>query len=99
MPETRKRSLAPRPAETEGSPWSMRRRRPRDHDMKREAVVRVKREGKALHEGKLVSLRREKDEAREVREGFECGINLGNFQDVKVDDVIETFEMREKPRA
>ena len=34
----------------------------------------------------------------EVREGFECGINLGSYQDVKVDDVIETFEMREKKR-
>ena len=34
-----------------------------------------------------------------MREGFECGINLGSYQDVKVDDVIETFEMREKPRA
>ena len=35
----------------------------------------------------------------EVREGFECGIGLGDFNDIKVDDVIETFEMREKARA
>jgi translation initiation factor IF-2 len=35
----------------------------------------------------------------EVREGFECGINLGNFNDVKVEDVIETYEMREIPRT
>ena len=40
-----------------------------------------------------------KDDATEVREGFECGIGLGSFNDIKVDDVIETFEMREKPRA
>ena len=43
-------------------------------------------------------LRRFKDDVTEVREGYECGINLGNFQDVKVEDIIETFEMREKPR-
>ena len=45
------------------------------------------------------SLKRFKDDATEVREGFECGIGLGSFNDIKVDDVIETFEMREKPRA
>ncbi len=47
----------------------------------------------------IESLRRFKDDATEVREGFECGIGLGSFNDIKVDDVIETFEMREKPRA
>ena len=46
----------------------------------------------------LTGLRRFKDDVTEVREGFECGINLGNFQDVKVDDIIETFEMREISR-
>jgi translation initiation factor IF-2 len=46
----------------------------------------------------IAGLRRFKDDVTEVREGFECGINLGSFQDVKVDDIIETFEMREKPR-
>ena len=45
------------------------------------------------------SLRRFKDDVRDVAEGYECGIGLGNFNDIKVDDVIETFEMREKPRA
>ena len=44
------------------------------------------------------SLRRFKDDATEVREGFECGIGLGSFNDIKVEDVIETFELREKPR-
>ena len=43
--------------------------------------------------------RRFKDDATEVREGFECGIGLSSFNDIKVDDVIETFEMREKERA
>jgi translation initiation factor IF-2 len=45
------------------------------------------------------SLRRFKDDATEVREGFECGIGLGSFNDIKIGDVIETFEMREKPRS
>ncbi len=47
----------------------------------------------------IESLRRFKDDATEVREGFECGIGLGSFNDIKVDDLIETFEMREKPRG
>ena len=47
----------------------------------------------------IESLKRFKDDATEVREGFECGIGLGSFNDIKVDDIIETFEMREKPRA
>ncbi len=45
------------------------------------------------------SLRRFKDDVTEVREGFECGIGLGSFNDIQVDDVIETLELREKPRA
>ena len=47
----------------------------------------------------ITGLRRFKDDVVEVREGFECGINLGSFNDIRVDDVIETSEMREKPRA
>ena len=47
----------------------------------------------------IESLKRFKDDATEVREGYECGIGLGSFNDIKVDDVIETFEMKEKPRA
>jgi translation initiation factor IF-2 len=45
------------------------------------------------------SLRRFKDDVREVLEGYECGIGLGSYNDIKVDDVIETWELREKPRA
>jgi translation initiation factor IF-2 len=47
----------------------------------------------------IEGLRREKDDATEVREGFECGINLGGFNDIKLEDKIETFEIREKARA
>ncbi|MCW2838938.1 MAG: translation initiation factor, partial [Aeromicrobium sp.] len=41
----------------------------------------------------------EKDDVSEVREGFECGLVLRGFNDIKVGDVVETFELREKPRA
>ncbi len=72
----------------------------------RNGVIRRGTKARLIRDGAVVapsltidSLRREKDDATEVREGFECGINLGNFNDIKVDDVIETFEMREKPRV
>jgi translation initiation factor IF-2 len=71
----------------------------------RSGIVRRNSKARLLRDGVVVAdnlsiatLRRFKDDATEVREGFECGINLGSYQDVKVDDVIETFEMREKPR-
>jgi len=47
----------------------------------------------------IESLKRFKDDATEVREGFECGIGLGSFNDIRAEDVIETFEMQEKVRA
>ena len=47
----------------------------------------------------LASLKREKDDASEVREGFECGLVLKNYQDIKIGDIVESFEMREIPRA
>ena len=68
-------------------------------EVRRNAKARLIRDGAVVAENLTLSgLRRFKDDVTEVREGFECGINLGNYQDVKVDDVIETFEMREKPR-
>ena len=47
----------------------------------------------------ISSLKRFKDDATEVREGFECGLTLSGYNNIQVGDVIETFEMREKPRA
>jgi len=47
----------------------------------------------------LASLRRERDDVSEVREGFECGLTLKGFNDIKLGDVVETFEMREIPRT
>jgi len=65
----------------------------------RHAKARLVRDGVVVSDNLSIdSLRRFKDDATEVREGFECGIGLG-YNDVKIGDVIETFEMREKPRA
>jgi translation initiation factor IF-2 len=65
----------------------------------RNSSARLVRDGVVVAESlKIESLKRFKDDATEVREGFECGIGLGSFNDIKVDDVIETFEMREVPR-
>ncbi|MFW6204860.1 MAG: translation initiation factor IF-2, partial [Actinomycetota bacterium] len=68
--------------------------------IRRNTKARVIRDGVVVGEGMSVSsLRREKDDVTEVRDGFECGINLGSFNDIQIGDVIETFETREKPRS
>jgi translation initiation factor IF-2 len=68
--------------------------------IRRNAKARLIRDGAVVADNLTIeSLKRFKDDATEVREGFECGIGLGSFNDIKVDDVIETFEMREKPRV
>jgi len=67
--------------------------------IRRNAKVRLLRDGAVVADNlDLSSLRREKDDASEVREGFECGLVLRNYQDIKIDDVVEAFEMREIPR-
>ncbi|MFF3211444.1 translation initiation factor IF-2 [Streptomyces sp. NPDC002886] len=72
----------------------------RSGEVKRNTKARLLRDGKVIAESLNISgLRRFKDDVTEIREGFEGGINLGNFNDIKVDDVIATYEMREKPRA
>jgi translation initiation factor IF-2 len=63
----------------------------------RSANVRLIRDGAVVHEGKIASLRRFKDDVREVTEGFECGIGLERFNDIKVGDIIEAYEIREEP--
>jgi translation initiation factor IF-2 len=68
--------------------------------VRRNSKARLVRDGTVVAENLAIeSLRRFKDDATEVRDGFECGIGLGSFNDVKVDDVIETYEMQEKARA
>jgi translation initiation factor IF-2 len=65
----------------------------------RGAKVRFLRDGAIIWKGTITSLRRFKDDVREVAAGFECGIGLSDFQDLKEGDVIETFEEREIPRV
>ncbi len=68
--------------------------------IKRNAKVRVLRDGVVIGDNLTVeSLKRFKDDATEVREGFECGIGVGSFKDIQLGDVFEVFEMREKKRA
>ncbi|HIW78675.1 MAG TPA: translation initiation factor IF-2 [Candidatus Bilophila faecipullorum] len=67
-----------------------------DGKITRNANVRLLRNGVVVHNGKVASLRRFKDDVREVLKGYECGISLENFNDIKVGDVIEAFEMVEE---
>jgi translation initiation factor IF-2 len=61
--------------------------------------IRLVRDGTVVYDGRVASLRRFKDDVREVNEGFECGIGLENFQDVKDGDVLEAYEVREIARS
>ncbi len=68
--------------------------------IRRHARARLIRDSVVVTENlSIASLRRIKDDVVEVREGYECGLTLGSFNDIKEGDVIETFEMREKPRS
>ncbi|KWV33216.1 MULTISPECIES: translation initiation factor IF-2 [Micromonospora] len=68
--------------------------------IRRNAKARLLRDGAVIADNLTISsLKRFKDDATEVREGFECGLTLGGFNNVQVGDTIETFEMREKPRS
>jgi len=71
----------------------------RDGQITRGSKVRFLRDGVVIWKGTITSLRRFKEDVREVASGFECGIGLSDFQDLKEGDVIETFEEREIPRT
>jgi translation initiation factor IF-2 len=64
----------------------------------RNADVRVVRDGIVIYEGKIASLKRFKDDVREVQQGFECGIGIEKFNDIKEGDIIEAYTMEEVPR-
>ncbi len=70
-----------------------------DGTIRRNAKARLLREGVVLHESSIASLRREKDDVTEVREGFECGVTVANYSDIRIGDIIETYEMQEKART
>ena len=67
--------------------------------IKRNQKARLLRDGVVVVETSIASLRREKDDVTEVREGFECGMTLSNYNDIRIGDVIETFEMVERERS
>jgi translation initiation factor IF-2 len=68
-----------------------------DGTIRRGATCRLIRDGVQIYEGRVGSLKRFKDDAREVNSGFECGIGIEGYNDIKVGDVIETFTLEEKP--
>ena len=63
--------------------------------VRRNANARLLRDNRVIHEGKMSSLKRFKEDVREVQAGFECGIGLEGFNDVKIGDVVEVFEYKE----
>ena len=67
--------------------------------IKRNQKARLLRDGVVVAETSIASLRREKDDVTEVREGFECGMTLSNYNDIRIGDIIETFEMVERERS
>jgi len=66
-----------------------------DGKVVRNAQARLLRDNVVIHEGKVDSLKRFKDDAREVAAGYECGMGLENYNDIKEGDVIECFQMEE----
>ena len=72
----------------------------RSGEIRRNAKARLLRNGVVINDDlRIDSLKRFKDDAVEVREGYECGIGLGSWNNIEIEDTIETYEMREKPRA
>ena len=62
-----------------------------DGKITRQSQVRLLRESKIIYEGKLASLRRFKDDVKEVQTGYECGLGIENYNDLKVGDIVEAF--------
>jgi translation initiation factor IF-2 len=71
----------------------------RNGTITRGSKVRFLRDGVVIWKGEIASLKRFKEDAREVAAGYECGIGLENFQDLKSGDIIETFTIKEIPRT
>jgi translation initiation factor IF-2 len=70
-----------------------------DGIVRRSAKLRLLRDNVVIYTGELDSLKRMKDDVKEVREGFECGIKLKNYNDIKEGDILELFEIREIART
>jgi translation initiation factor IF-2 len=67
-------------------------------EINRKSLVRVVRDGVVIHDGKVGSLRRFKEDVSSVSSGFECGVGLEDFNDVKEGDILEAYQMKEIPR-
>jgi len=63
--------------------------------VRRNGIAKIVRNGKIIYEGRIGSLKRFKDDAKEVRQGFECGITIENYNDLKEGDIIEVSTMKE----
>jgi translation initiation factor IF-2 len=70
-----------------------------DGIIKRNSRVRVLRDDVVIHTGELDSLKRFKDDVKEVKSNFECGLSLKNFNDIEVGDMLEVFEVVEVART
>ena len=70
-----------------------------DGKVTRNTKIRVIRDGIVVHTGELGSLKRFKDDVKEVNKGFECGLNIKNFNDIKVGDIVEGYEEVEVKRT
>jgi translation initiation factor IF-2 len=67
--------------------------------VRRTAKLRLLRDNVVIFTGELDSLKRFKDDAKEVKEGFECGLNIKNYNDIQAGDLLEFFEIREVART
>jgi len=67
--------------------------------IRRNARVRVLRDNVVIHDGELESLKRFKDDVREVKSGFECGLSIRSYSDIKVGDQLEAYEVQEVART
>jgi translation initiation factor IF-2 len=70
----------------------------KDGKITKNASVRITREGEQIFEGPIATLKRFKDEVKEVKGGFECGLVFEKFGDIKEGDIVEAYEMVEVPR-
>ena len=64
----------------------------KDGFISRKSQIRILRDNVVIHTGQISSLKRFKEEVNEVKNGFECGVTIENYNDIKVGDIIETFE-------
>ena len=71
----------------------------RSGTIRRNSRARLVRDGVVVYDGKIASLRRFKDDVAEVRDGYECGIGLENYQDLKDGDIVEAYEVEDVARS